>query len=107
MSLRQMQQFAVLAETLNFRRAAERLHMAQPPLSVSIRRLEEELGTPLLVREKRGVRLTAAGEAVLAHARQVTFHVDQLRKAAASASGGTAGRLRIAFVGSAAYSLFP
>jgi DNA-binding transcriptional LysR family regulator len=81
--------------------------MAQPPLSVSIRRLEEELGTPLLAREKRGVRLTAAGEAVLVHARQVTFHVDQLRKAAASASGGTAGRLRIAFVGSAAYSLFP
>jgi DNA-binding transcriptional LysR family regulator len=96
-----------LAETLNFRRAAERLHIAQPPLSVSIRRLEEELGAALVVRERRGIRLTPAGEAVLAHARQIVFHSEQVKRAAASASGGTSGRLRIAFVGSAAYSLFP
>jgi len=102
-----MKQLVALSETLNFRRAAERLHMAQPALSVSIRRLEEELGTQLLVRDRRGVRLTPAGDAVLAHARQVVFHTDQLKRAAASASGGTSGRLRIAFVGSAAYSLFP
>ena len=102
-----MRQLVALAETLNFRRAAERLHMAQPPLSVSIRRLEEELGTDLVVRDRRGIRLTAAGEAVLAHARQIVFHSDQVKRAAASASGGTSGRLRIAFVGSAAYSLFP
>jgi DNA-binding transcriptional LysR family regulator len=102
-----MKQLVALAETLNFRRAAERLHMAQPALSVSIRRLEEELGTQLLARDRRGVRLTPPGEAVLAHARQVVFHTDQLKRAAASASGGTSGRLRIAFVGSAAYSLFP
>jgi DNA-binding transcriptional LysR family regulator len=106
-NLQQMKQLVALAETLNFRRAAERLHMAQPPLSVSIHRLEEELGTPLCVRERRGIRLTAAGEAVLAHARQVVFHIEQLKRAATSASGGTSGRLRIAFVGSAAYSLFP
>lgn len=81
--------------------------MAQPPLSVSIRRLEEELGTALVARERGGIRLTAAGEAVLAHARQVVFHCEQVRRAAASAIGGTSGRLRIAFVGSAAYSLFP
>lgn len=102
-----MKQLVALAETLNFRRAAERLHMAQPPLSVSIRRLEEELDAQLIVRERRGLRLTAAGEAVLAHARQIVFHADQVKRAAASASGGTSGRLRIAFVGSAAYSLFP
>ena len=102
-----MKQLAALAETLNFRRAAERLHMAQPALSVSIRRLEEELNTQLLVRDRRGVRLTPPGEAVLAHARRIVFHTDQLKRDAASASGGTSGRLRIAFVGSAAYSLFP
>jgi DNA-binding transcriptional LysR family regulator len=106
-NLQQMKQLVALAETLNFRRAAERLHMAQPPLSVSIRRLEEELGADLVVRERRGLRLTPAGEAVLAHARQITFHAEQVKRAAASASGGTSGRLRIAFVGSAAYSLFP
>ncbi len=102
-----MKQLVALAETLNFRRAAERLHMAQPPLSVSIRRLEEELGTALVARERSGIRLTAAGEAVHAHARQVVFHCEQVRRAAASAISGTSGRLRIAFVGSAAYSLFP
>ena len=102
-----MKQLVALSETLNFRRTAERLHMAQPALSVSIRRLEEELGTQLLVRDRRGVRLTVPGEAVLGHARQVVFHTEQLKLAAASASGGTSGRLLIAFVGSAAYSLFP
>ncbi|MBA2962293.1 MULTISPECIES: LysR family transcriptional regulator [Ramlibacter] len=107
MNLQQMKQLVALAETLNFRRAAERLHMAQPPLSVSIRRLEDELGARLFARERRGIRLTPAGEAVLAHARQIAFHAEQLKRAAASASGGMSGRLRIAFVGSAAYSLFP
>jgi DNA-binding transcriptional LysR family regulator len=107
MNLQQMKQLVALAETLNFRRAAERLHMAQPPLSVSIRRLEEELDARLVVRERRGLRLTPAGEAVLAHARQITFHAEQVKRAASSASTGTSGRLRIAFVGSAAYSLFP
>jgi DNA-binding transcriptional LysR family regulator len=107
MNLRQIEQFAVLADTLNFRRAAEKLHMAQPPLSVSIKRLEVELGTPLLLREARGVRLTAVGEAILNHARQIAFHADQLRKTASSAGAGTAGLVRIAFVGSAAYALFP
>ena len=62
MDLRQLQQFVVLAETGNFHRAAERLHMAQPPLSISIRKLEADLGTPLFVRTTRGVRLTQAGE---------------------------------------------
>ncbi|KAF7962657.1 hypothetical protein AWV80_19205 [Cupriavidus sp. UYMU48A] len=65
MDLRQLQQFVALAETGNFHRAAERLHMAQPPLSISIRKLEEQLGTPLFVRTPRGVRLTQAGEAAL------------------------------------------
>lgn len=102
-----MKQLVALAETQSFRRAAERLHMAQPPFSVSIRRLEEELGAELVARNRGGIRLTAAGEAVLGHARHIVFHGDQVRRAASSACGGASGRLRIAFVGSAAYSLFP
>nr|WP_315592106.1 LysR family transcriptional regulator [uncultured Cupriavidus sp.] len=107
MDLRQLQQFVVLAETGNFHRAAERLHMAQPPLSISIRKLEESLGTPLFIRTTRGVRLTQAGEAALADARRALFHVGQARAAAQSAAHGERGALRIGFVGSATYALLP
>ena len=65
MNLRQLRQFVTLAETGNFHRAAEMLHMAQPPLSVSIRKLEEEMGEALFEREGRGLRLNPAGQAVL------------------------------------------
>lgn len=101
MDLRQLQQFVVLAETGNFHRAAERLHMAQPPLSISIRKLESSLGTPLFVRTTRGVKLTQAGEAALTDARRALFHADQARAAAQSAGLGERGALRIGFVGSA------
>ncbi|NYI01536.1 LysR family transcriptional regulator [Cupriavidus plantarum] len=107
MDLRQLQQFVVLAETGNFHRAAERLHMAQPPLSISIRKLEAELGTPLFVRTTRGVRLTQAGDAALNDARRALFHADQARAAAVSAAHGERGALRIGFVGSATYALLP
>ena len=107
MNFRQIQQFLAVAETLNFRKAAERLHMAQPPLSVSIKRLEQDLGSALFVRHRRGLRLTATGEGILGHARQIAFHSDQLRKSAAQAAGGVGGQLRIGFVGSATYTLFP
>lgn len=107
MDLRQLQQFVVLAETGNFHRAAERLHMAQPPLSISIRKLEADLGTALFVRTTRGVRLTQAGEAALADARRALFHAGQARAAALSAAHGERGALRIGFVGSATYALLP
>ena len=107
MDLRQLQQFVVLAETGNFHRAAERLHMAQPPLSISIRKLEADLGTPLFVRTTRGVRLTQAGEAALADARRALFHADQARAAALSAAHGERGALRVGFIGSATYALLP
>ena len=107
MDLRQLQQFVVLAETGNFHRAAERLHMAQPPLSISMRKLEASLGTPLFVRTTRGVRLTQAGEAALNDARRALFHAGQARAAALSAAHGERGALRIGFVGSATYALLP
>jgi DNA-binding transcriptional LysR family regulator len=107
MELRQLHQFAAVADTLNFRRAAERLHMAQPPLSVAIRKLEDELGATLLERGRRGVRLTSAGAAVLEAAQRCLGDVEKIRLAAQHAARGDSGRLRIGFVGSATYSLMP
>ena len=107
MNLRQLQQFVALAETGNFHKAAERMHMAQPPLSVSIRKLEDEMGGPLFVRGPGGVRLTAAGQAMLADARQAIFHAQQCQQAVTAALHGEGGVLRIGFIGSATYSLLP
>jgi DNA-binding transcriptional LysR family regulator len=107
MELRQLRQFVAVAEARNFRRAAEQLHMAQPPLSVAIRKLEEEVGTALFERQSRGVTLTAAGVAALAVAQECLASADALRDAALSAAGGESGVLRVGFVGSATYSLMP
>lgn len=107
MDFRHIQQFLVLAETLNFRRAAEKLHMAQPPLSVSIRKLEQELGVDLFVRGKDGVSLTKSGEAARDEAKKALFHANQFRLAAQAAATGVGGRLRIGFVGSATHEILP
>ncbi|CAM4059879.1 LysR family transcriptional regulator [Bordetella tumulicola] len=101
LDLRRVRQFVVLAETLNFRRAAERLHMTQPPLTVAIQKLEAELGTRLFERGgSGGVSLTSSGQAALAEARRLLFHNVQLLAAARAASTGTGGALRVGFVGS-------
>ena len=107
MELRQLRQVIVLAETLNFRRAAERLHMAQPPLSTSIKKLEEELGVQLFERLSTGLKLTAAGEVVLRHARRTVFFAEQTRRAGQEGESGEQGLLRLGFVGSATYSIMP
>ena len=105
MKLQQLRQFVALAETGNFHRAAERLHMAQPPLSVSIRKLEEELGGALFERTTTGVLLTAAGQAMLEDARRTLAHAEQCRQAVQHAHQGTGGRLRLGIIGSATYAL--
>lgn len=105
MDLRRIRHFVVLAETLNFRRAAERLHMAQPPLSVSIQKLEAELGTKLFDRQASGVSLTPSGRAVLVDARKLLFHGQQLGDTAKSVLDGTGGILRIGFAGSTTYGV--
>jgi DNA-binding transcriptional LysR family regulator len=105
MNLRRIRHFVVLAETLNFRRAAERLHMAQPPLSVSIQKLEAALGTKLFTRSPTGVSLTASGEASLAEARRMLFHASQFEQVAGSASAGTGGALHVGFVGSTTFGM--
>ncbi|MBW8911213.1 MAG: LysR family transcriptional regulator [Sphingomonas sp.] len=107
MELRQLLYFTTLSETLNFRRAAERLNISQPPLSVAIRKLEEELGAALFVRSSRGVTLTAAGEVALEHARSALAEASQLRQAVLEGSSGERGRLALGFVGSAIYALLP
>jgi DNA-binding transcriptional LysR family regulator len=105
MELRQLTQFVAVAEALSFRRAAERLHMAQPPLSVAIRKLEDELGAELFERRGRTIRLTAAGQEALRTARRCLADAGEVRAATRSAAQGDSGRVRIGFVGSATYSL--
>lgn len=107
MELRQLKQVLVLAETLNFHRAAEQLHMAQPPLSTSIKKLEAELGVLLFERLPSGLKLTPAGEAVLHYARRTLFFADEIRRAAREGQSGEQGRLRVGFVGSASFALMP
>lgn len=107
MNIQQLRQLVALADTLNFRRAAERLNMAQPPLSMSLAKLESEFGVRLFSRDRRKVSLTAAGEAALPHAAQALFHMDQVKAAVRESMLGSTGRLRIGFVGSATYRLLP
>ncbi|MGC4250501.1 MAG: LysR substrate-binding domain-containing protein [Sphingobium sp.] len=107
MDLRQLRYFVTLAEARNFHRAAERLNMSQPPLTVAIRKLEEELGTALFVRGSRGVTLTPAGRAALDIAREALVQVDRFREVVREGAAGERGRLRVGFVGSATFELLP
>ncbi|WP_193044038.1 LysR substrate-binding domain-containing protein [Mycolicibacterium baixiangningiae] len=107
MELRHLRYFRAVAEELHFGRAAERLHIAQPPLSQQIRALEHELGVPLLTRSTRRVELTAAGAAYLDRAVAILDAVDDAADLAQRVAGGSAGRLVIGCVGSATYSLLP
>lgn len=107
MDLKQLQQFITLTETLNFRRAADILHIAQPALSVSLRRLEEELGVRLFDRGRHGVALTSAGAAALPEARRAVEHAARVRQHARSGADGHMGKARLGFVGTAAYDILP
>ncbi|MBE3027040.1 LysR substrate-binding domain-containing protein [Janthinobacterium sp. GW458P] len=95
---RLLRQFIAVAEELNFRRAAERLHMAQPPLSQAILRLEEALGYPVFERTNRKVSLTPAGDAFLATARQVLASLEEGVAATRRVAQGIEGHLRLSFI---------
>ncbi len=103
MDLRRIRHFVVLAETLSFRRAAERLHMSQPPLTVSIQKLESELGTKLFERNSSGVALTPSGRALVSEARKLLFHGAQLGEIVRSGMDGTGGTLQVGFVGTSTW----
>jgi DNA-binding transcriptional LysR family regulator len=105
--LRHLRYFVAVAEERHFGRAAERLHMAQPPLSQQIRRLETELGVTLLHRTTRRVDLTDAGAAYLDRARAILAAVDEAGAEAQRVADGLVGRVVIGCVGSATYSLIP
>lgn len=107
MELRHLRYFRAVAEQLHFGRAAESLHIAQPPLSQQIRQLEAEVGVTLLTRTTRTVELTPAGRAYLKRAVQILDAVDEAGGQARRIAAGTEGQLAIGCVGSATYSLLP
>jgi DNA-binding transcriptional LysR family regulator len=107
LELRQLRYFVAVAEEMHFGRAAARLHMTQPPLSQTIQLLESALGTPLFVRTKRSVVLTPAGSTLLPEARRILQQAAALPELAQRAAAGESGRLALAFVSIADYSILP
>lgn len=104
-TLDQARAFAAVAEELHFGRAAERLHMTQPPLSRQIQKLEKSLEVQLLVRQPRGVELTAAGEAFLDECRQVLAKVDEAPRRARLIAEGHLGVVRLGYTAASAYNV--
>lgn len=107
MELRHLRYFVAVAEELSFTRAAERLRIAQPPLSAQIRRLERELGVELFDRSRRAIRLTDAGALLLDEARRLLVQVDQALRATQRAGTGETGRLTVGFVPAASNAALP
>ncbi|RYE03059.1 MAG: LysR family transcriptional regulator [Sphingomonadales bacterium] len=107
MELRQLRYFVAVAEARNFRRAAVQLNMSQPPLTVAIQRLEQELGERLFDRSAREVTLTPAGAAALELARSTLAQAQNFRAAVRDGAAGDRGRLRIGLVESATFALLP
>jgi len=105
MDVAQLRAFLAVAEELHFGRAAERLHMAQPPLSRTIQHLERELGSRLFDRNTRSVRLTAAGQALVGPARAVMESLRRAERSVRAADEGDIGLVRIAFAGVSTYPL--
>jgi DNA-binding transcriptional LysR family regulator len=105
LEFRQVRYFLAVVEELHFRRAAERLHVAQPTISQQIARLEADLGVRLLERSSRSVELTVAGRAFAAEAVLLLRQRDDAVAAARRAAGGEVGRLSIGFVGPAALGM--
>lgn len=105
--LRHLRYFLAVAEEKHFGRAADRLHMAQPPLSSQIKQLEAELGTVLLERTTRKVELTDAGALLMKRARQILADVEAAKTDVAEIGRGAAGVLRVGFAGTATYRLMP
>ncbi|WP_439494986.1 LysR substrate-binding domain-containing protein [Bosea sp. (in: a-proteobacteria)] len=104
LELRHLRYFLATAEELNYGRAAERLHIAQPGLSQQIKNLEEIVGTPLFDRTRRSVKLTLAGELFAEEARKALRQTETALLVARRAGRGEIGRIAIGYVGSAAYS---
>ncbi|MET0288067.1 MAG: LysR family transcriptional regulator [Pseudoxanthomonas sp.] len=107
MEIRHLRYFLAVAETLNFTKAAEQLHIAQPPLSRQIQQLEEELGTQLIVRTSRPIRLTEAGRLFHQEAVQLLGRLEQMKEAARRVGHSQRRVLSIGFVASVLYGGLP
>lgn len=108
MNLKQLRYFVVLAETLHFRRAAERLNITQSPLSIAIQSLEAEIGAPLFHRTQRQVRLTEVGLRLLDHAGPLLARMEHAERDVRDLAAGKIGQLRIGFTAaSSLLSPFP
>jgi DNA-binding transcriptional LysR family regulator len=107
MEMRRLRHFVVLAEELHFGRAARRLALTQPPLSISIRGLEEELGVRLFERTRRNVSLTHAGAIFLGEARAILERSERAVELTRAAYRGEVGRLTVGFLAATAYTLLP
>ena len=107
MELRHLRYFLALADELHFGRAAQRLAISQPPLTVAIQQLEAEVGAPLFMRNSRGVQLTAAGQALVPAAQAAIDGAAQALHAARDAASGQVGRLSIGFAGTMLYRGLP
>jgi DNA-binding transcriptional LysR family regulator len=99
MDLRHLRYFVAVAEERHFTRAAERLGIKQPPLSLQIKQLEQELGTPLFRRLTRGVELTEPGTLLLDEARQILEQVERTKANVQNRARGETGHIRVGFVG--------
>ncbi|WP_030611163.1 LysR family transcriptional regulator [Streptomyces sclerotialus] len=107
MELRHLSGFVAVAEELHFGRAAERLHIAQSPLSQQIRLLERDLGATLFDRTTRSVRLTAAGQALLEPARSLLADASAARRTVQAVSLGEAGRVTVGYADAGSYAALP
>ena len=107
MELRRLRYFLAVAEELHFGRAAARLEIAQPPLSRQIAALEAEIGAQLFDRSRSQIQLTQAGAVLEGHARALVERLDSAWRETRLVGEGRAGRLRVAFVGSASYGVLP
>ena len=107
MDMRKLRYFSVLAEEKHFGRAAARLSLSQPPLSLAIRQLESEIGAKLFERDSRNVSLTPAGEALQQEAIFLLRRAEESRLLVQAISEGRGGRLRIGFSGSMLYRGLP
>ena len=106
MELTQLRTFREVAHTLNFTRAAERLHLTQSAVSHQIKALEQELGEPLFIRAKRGVRLSEAGKSALDYARRILDETDALKDRLSGGESAPQGRVRAAAATQAFVHLF-
>ncbi|MFE4834664.1 LysR family transcriptional regulator [Arthrobacter sp. NPDC056691] len=107
MELRQLRYFLVVADELHFGRAAELLHITQPPLTVAVKGLERELGVQLFDRTTRRVRLTAAGQAFKERIQAAMADLDDAAGDVADVAAGKSGKIRVGFVSSASYTTVP